>query len=53
MIVAAIYNVNRGKSRKNKPYTPEEILGVKREQKPEEMLDVARKITQRFGGEVK
>ena len=53
MVVAAIYNVNRGKSRKNKPYTPEEILGVKREQKPEEMLNAVRKITQRFGGEVK
>jgi len=52
MIVAAIYNVNRGKSRKNKPFTPEEILGIKREQKPDEMLDMARKITQRFGGEV-
>ena len=41
MIVSAIYNVNRGKERKNKPFTPEEILGVKKSGK-RDMLETAK-----------
>ena len=51
MFVAAIYNVNRGKDRKNKPYTPEEILGEKK-QKPKDMLEMAKCLTELHGGEV-
>ena len=52
MFVAAIYNVYRGKDRKNKPYTPEEILGEKK-QKPKDMLEMAKGLTELHGGEVR
>ncbi len=54
MVVAAIYNVNRGKERKNKPFTPEEILGEKKkEDKGNDMLEAAKAWTAAMGGEVK
>ena len=42
MVVSAIYNVNRGKERKNRPFTPEEILGVKKEEQKRDMLETAK-----------
>ena len=51
MIVAAIYNVNRDQKKKKKPYTPEEILGEKK-QKPNNMLEMAKSLTRMYGGEV-
>ena len=42
MIMSAVYNVNRGKERKNKPFTPEEILGIKKDAKTD-MLENARR----------
>ena len=50
MVVAATYNVNR---KRKKPYTPEEILGIKKEKKaktPEDMLKAAKAWTQLLGG---
>ena len=52
MVMAAIYNVNRGKDRKNKPYTPEEILGEKKQQ-PSDMVEMAKGLTELHGGEVR
>jgi hypothetical protein len=52
MIVAAIYNVNRDTKKRNKPYTPAEILGEDK-QKPKDMLKTADHLTEFFGGEVR
>ena len=49
MVVSAIYNVNRGKDRKSKPFTPEEILG---EKKGGDMLETAKMLTALHGGTV-
>ena len=51
MIVAAIYNVNRDPKKRKKAYTPEEILGEKK-QKPEEMMEMAKDLTVIHDGEV-
>ena len=50
MIVAAIYNVNRDPKKRNKPFTPEEILG---EKKKTNMRETAKMLTELHGGEVR
>jgi hypothetical protein len=52
MIVAAIFNVNRNPKKQKNPYTPEEILGEKKEKKDNDMLQTAKSLTKLFGGEV-
>ena len=51
MVVAAIYNVNRDPKKRKKPYTPEEILGEKK-QTSGDMLEMAKSLTVIHGGEV-
>ena len=52
MIVAAIYNVNRDVKKKKEPYTPAEILGEPK-QKPVDMIETAKTLTEFYGGEVR
>jgi hypothetical protein len=52
MVMAAIFNVNRDPKKRKKPYTPEEILGEKKEKKDNDMLQTAKSLTKLFGGEV-
>ena len=52
MVVAAIYNVNIDTKKRKKPYTPAEILGEDK-QKPADMLDTAKTLTEFYGGEVR
>ena len=52
MVVAAIYNVNMDTKKRKKPYTPAEILGEDK-QKPKDMLDTAKTLTEFYGGEVR
>ena len=42
MVVSAIYNVNRDPKNRKKPYTPDEILGVKKEEEKRDMLETAK-----------
>jgi len=42
MVVSAIYNVNRDPKKRKKPYTPDEILGVKKEEEKRDMLETAK-----------
>ena len=51
MVVAAIYNVNRDPKKRKKPYTPEEILGIKK-QRTGDMKAQAEAITGYLGGKV-
>ena len=52
MVVAAIYNVNRDQKKKKEPYTPAEILGETK-QKPVDMVETAKTLTEFYGGEVR
>jgi len=55
MIVAAIYNVNRDPKKRRNPYTPEDILGVKRQEREmtaDDLMNKAKIITAQFGGKV-
>ena len=42
MVVSAIYNVNRDPKKRKKPYTPDEILGVKKDEQKRDMLETAK-----------
>ena len=52
MVVAAIYNVNMDTKKRKKPYTPAEILGETK-QKPVDMVETAKTLTEFYGGEVR
>ena len=47
MVVAAIYNVNRDPKKRKDPYTPEEILGEKKETAT---VETAKALTELYGG---
>jgi len=52
MVVSAIYNVNRDPKKRKKPYTPDEILGVKKEEEKRDMLETAKQWVAVKEGEI-
>ena len=60
MVKAAIYEVNRDRKKRAKPFTAEEFMpeigtqesGPKKNQTPEEQLTIVKMLNAAFGGEV-
>lgn len=50
-VVAAIYEVNRDRKKRKKPFKPEDFVGKRDEQKStDEMIEAARTATMKLGG---